>query len=106
MYEEWLNPGLNPHHQCEPIKIWMREHDTFLLRAEAFGLDEKTTSVLWRKKLGRLLQLERQCAHFAPTGCAGPPECARQLDGLCLAALPKCEGKCRYFKPMESKGES
>jgi hypothetical protein len=106
MYEEWLNPGLNQDHRCMAIKTWEREHDDFLRRAEAFGLDEKTAAALWRKQMGRLVFLERQCARFTPDERACAPECALQRDGLCLAALPKCEGKCRYFKPAESKGKS
>ncbi|MFW5837837.1 MAG: hypothetical protein ACOCVM_07490 [Desulfovibrionaceae bacterium] len=98
LYEERLNPGLDESRRCAAMQEWMREHDDFLNRAEAFGLDEQRAGELWSRKLERLSHLERDCPGFEPTGCAVLPECGRHLDGLCVSALPPCQGKCRHFK--------
>jgi hypothetical protein len=103
LYEEWLNPGLHDGYRCMAVKAWMREHDEFLRRAEAFHLDEPTAAAMWRRKMERLADLERTCPQFRPAGDVHPLECGWRMEDLCLAALPSCQGKCSHFKPMEDK---
>lgn len=100
LYEEELNPGYNQALRCKVLLHWEAAYDDFLCRVDAFALDQDAVPDLWRRRFERLVQEQYGCDDFEHAPGAGPPACAFVMDGLCLLRLPRCEGRCRRFKPV------
>lgn len=99
LYEEHLNPGFRRSYRCGVLEGWEAQFESFVDRAEAFGIGQAQAGGLWSRRLEGLVSGARDCPDFLPPGQSvhagyDPLGCARFLDGLCLVRLPRCEGVC------------
>ena len=97
LYEERLNPGYTKKWRCGVLLRWESVYDDFLVRAEAFGLEEDELSELWRERLERLMLQEGRCERYVYSRHVELPSCGNSHETLCLLDLPRCEGRCRRF---------
>jgi|MTBAKSStandDraft_1061840.scaffolds.fasta_scaffold00103_97 hypothetical protein len=97
LYEERLNPGYHDRFRCVILQGWESAYEDFLRQAEAFGLEESSASGLWQRRFERLAGAEPRCPEFQSSRDDELPGCVFAQEGLCLLALPLCEGQCPRF---------
>lgn len=99
LYEEHLNPGYDAGYRCLVLEHWAEAFDEFLLRAEAFRVEQDAVSGLWARQFQRLARTTLHCDRHEFFAEAEAPACRHVSDGLCRLNLPACEGRCRHFRP-------
>lgn len=97
-YQEQLNPGYHDEFRCVVLLGWEAAYEDFLRQAEAFGLNESAASSLWQRRFERLAGAEPGCERFQSSRDDDLPGCVFAAEGLCLLALPLCEGQCPRFE--------
>ncbi len=103
LYEERLNPGYHEGFRCAVLRDWEAAYEDFLRQAEAFGLGESAASGLWQRRFERLAGAAPACPEFQPSRGDDLPGCVFAQEGLCLLALPLCEGQCPRFAVRPSE---
>jgi hypothetical protein len=98
LFEEQRNPGYHRDWRCRVLAQWEESYDEFLLRAEAFRLEDAAAAGLWERRMERLVAARPDCPDFRQGG-AGATGCVHALADLCLLRLPGCAGRCRRFAP-------
>lgn len=127
LFLERQNPGLRQEWRCKVLVAWENEYDKFLTQADNFNLDMRTSVRIWRQRMATLLASQPACPNYRPglseedfcAQCAQtPPKDAEGLSlysaldedkenevacvyswvGLCLQALPVCEGICHLYE--------
>ncbi|QJB57853.1 hypothetical protein [Pseudodesulfovibrio sp. zrk46] len=96
LYDEHLNPGYAEGFRCRVLLRWEIAFDEFLERADAFNIEQDAVPDLWGRKFERMARQAFDCEKYEFAG-GEAPACAQVYDGLCLLALPQCEGRCRHF---------
>ncbi|KAB1441180.1 hypothetical protein [Pseudodesulfovibrio senegalensis] len=105
LYEERLNPGYRQSWRCVVLEDWERLFDDFLVRAEAFSLDQQAAGEMWARRFERIVRDRFDCTHYEHTVDVELPGCVYQYDNLCLLRLPRCQGRCRHYKPVDGNTE-
>ena len=106
LYPEALNPGYAEEHRCRVLAFWEAAYEGFLRQAEAFDLSAEQAAQMWRQRFASLDAAETVCADYAFAEGGGSLECAFARGDICLLALPRCGGVCRFFEALEpSRGE-
>lgn len=87
---------------CIHVAKLARDWDAFLDRAEAFALDEATATAIWQRIAGKTLAgaaSRTGSKADCPQGLAMQNfvDCPNIAQGLCLLAMPLCEGICASF---------
>ncbi|MFW5487055.1 MAG: hypothetical protein ACNI3A_01285 [Desulfovibrio sp.] len=86
---------------CRVLLEWERAHDEFIDRAECFNLPDAQAGALWERLFLSMQGKCSRCDEYEAGGDLGEAiDCRHFVDGLCLKALPVCEGICREFTPM------
>lgn len=98
LYQERLNPGYCRDWRCSVLEGWEKLFDDFLMRAEAFGLEQTKVAELWEKQFARLSSDRLECPEFRFDSEGGVPSCAHRHEVLCLLTLPECGGRCRHYE--------
>lgn len=104
LYEEQRNPGYDTGLRCRVIARWSDDLDDFYDRAEAMGVEEDNVTGLWHSRFKTMLPEIRACEEFVMGD--HPFRCALLHGLLCLAALPRCGGRCRRYRPPEPETAS
>ncbi len=97
LYPERLNPGYTRAWRCEVLESWEKVFDDFLRRAEAFNLEQREVNELWATQFERLTRGGIDCRKYEHDPSREPPACMHLYEGLCIPALPECEGRCRHY---------
>ena len=99
LYEERLNPGYHQSYRCVALLKMQDVFDSFLARAEAFGLNELAASGLWEKQMDRVRAADCGCQEYEPGDTNAFPGCIHGMEDVCLRRLPGCKGRCPEYKP-------
>ena len=107
LYEEHLNPGFRRSYRCGVLEGWEAQFESFVDRAEAFGIGQAQAGGLWSRRFEGLVSGRRDCAEFIPEADAArsesePMGCALFMEGFCLIRLPRCQGVCPRHEPAPS----
>lgn len=104
LFEEQRNPGYHRNWRCRVLVQWEASYDDFLLRAEAFRLEEAAVAGLWERRVERLVAAAPDCPDFRRGGGTATG-CAHGVAELCLLRLPQCPGRCGHFAPCPEPGD-
>ncbi|MCJ2163699.1 MULTISPECIES: hypothetical protein [unclassified Pseudodesulfovibrio] len=97
LYEEQLNPGYTQSWRCQVTARWESAYDDFLSRADCFGVEESAVPDIWARQFQRMARDVFHCQRYLYDHGAQAPACLNHLHGVCIVALPKCEGRCRHY---------
>jgi hypothetical protein len=126
LLQERRNPGLRQEWRCKVLVAWENEYEKFLTQADNFQLDEQLSVKIWRQRMEAILSSQPVCPNYRPSWrniedgepptIPSPAEvggffggldmsqedaeiaCADSWVGLCLHALPVCEGVCQWYE--------
>lgn len=100
VYLETINPGLERALRCPVLDGMIADWDSFLDRAELFGLSETLAARIWNGRKHGKAGEHAGCPYGKlplPVIHAGVAECMYRFGDACLLAMPACGGRCEHF---------
>lgn len=98
IYGESMNPGLEAGWRCAVLSRWEDAYDDYISRADNMGLSPENAAAIWKDRFERMVRDEWGCCDYHYDGSGDLPGCVHLYEGLCLRALPTCEGVCSNYQ--------
>lgn len=102
VYEEALNPGLDPEMQCLVLTELEKKYDHLLTQAEIFDLNTREVEKIWSGRFGEVVSWGMFCDIYEPRNDEDD-RCLRLFGNACMLLFPGCQGICSWYTVKHPK---